>query len=278
MKKFISLFGIKKRRAEQRAEQVAQAAAARQKMFVEREARLESRKTVVDRFLDEKRRIANEQAKVAQEKDKAEVAQKNAVCPVCGSRNRIHKFAYIKGELDGSSKGSFSGGSSLFGSHYSGYSSGHIHGELDTHEVNECKDCGNQWKIVKPKHTSMCDYRYNPWSIVESEGLVGFLYRRLHYLLDETPEEREKEIEDISPCSPLCNFKNTPRMVLENLLYTYHFSWEGYGRRRDRDDFLLHTPICKDEESEKYNDDPYLFEFSEEDWEFVKRVVKYEAE
>ena len=66
MKKFISLFGIKKRRAEQ----VAQAAAARQKMFVEREARIESRKTVVDRFLDEKRRIANEQAKVVQEKDK----------------------------------------------------------------------------------------------------------------------------------------------------------------------------------------------------------------
>lgn len=267
-------FGIKKRRAEQ----AAQAAAARQKMFDEREARLESRKAIIDKFLDEKERAADEQAKKAQEKDEAEVTQKNAVCPICGSRNRIHKFVRIKGELNGSSDGSFSGGGNLFGSYYSGHSSGRIHGELDTHEVNECRDCGNQWEIAKTRHNFRCDYRLNTWAVSDSEGQVGFLYRRLHYLVDKTPEEIEKEIKSISPYNLLCNFKNTPRMVLENLLYRYHFSWDGYAHRRDEWDTLLHTPICKDEESEKYNDDSYLFEFSEEDWELIKRVVKYEAE
>lgn len=67
-------------------------------MFDEREARLESRKTIIDKFLDEKEREANERARVAQEKDEAEVAQKNAVCPICGSRNRF-KFSEEDWEL-----------------------------------------------------------------------------------------------------------------------------------------------------------------------------------
>ena len=264
-------FGIKKRKAER----AAQAAVARQKMLDEREARLESRKAAIDKFLDEKEQIANEQAKVAQERDEAEVAQKNTVCPVCGSKNRIHKFVRTKGQLDGSLGGSSSGYSSLFGGYSHGSISGKIHGELDTFEVNECKDCGNQWKVVEPRHKYLSDYRINTWSLDESEGNVGFLYRSIRRYREEP-----KKMEDLNEYSVVREFKDTPRMVLEYLLFSFHLSWRGYGVYDGDDDhyILYNTPIHYNEEKEDFNGDPYLFEFSEEDWDFIKRVVGYETE
>lgn len=259
-------FGIKRRKAEK----AAAIAEARQKMFDERQRTLEHRKYLIDGWLGKKNDDAYEQARKSQERDLKEVEKANSTCPICGSKNRIHKFVRTKGQLDGSLGGSSSGYSSLFGGYSHGSVSGKIHGELDTFEVNECKDCGNQWKVVEPRHKYLSDYRINAWSLDESEGEVGFLYRSIRRYREEP-----KKMEDLNEYSVVRKFKDTPRMVLEYLLFSFHLSWNGYGKYDDDDDHyvLYNTPIHYNEEKENFNGDPYLFQFSDEDWAFIEKVI-----
>ena len=64
---------------------------------------------------------------------------RNSNCSKCNSKNVLSKYERVKG------KGSFDmSGDFVFGI-------GSIHGSgkssIDTHKVNECGDCGNQWEI-----------------------------------------------------------------------------------------------------------------------------------
>ena len=250
------LFGIKKRK--QAREE------ARKKMLKDRKGLAESRKSSVNWFLNEKRAAAYVRAQEAYQKDVEQCDKKNAVCPICGSKNRINKFVRLQGSLDGKSQGSYGG--SLFGSY--GYSHGSIHGEMDTFQVNECRDCGNQWEVAKPEHSHISDYEYNPWSI--HSGDVGFLYRRIWSCLEE-PEK----LPEISTSHITNQFKGTPRNVLECLLYLYHTSWEGWGE----DDYdghyndLYGIKICRDEDNPNFNDDAYVFTFTDEIWKLIQQVI-----
>jgi hypothetical protein len=65
----------------------------------------------------------------------------NGTCSKCKSKIFVDKISKLKGQVNGSMYGS----SSIFG----GYTSGYLRGSIDTHEINKCNDCGNEWKKVK---------------------------------------------------------------------------------------------------------------------------------
>jgi len=73
-------------------------------------------------------------------KEKDRIKKLNEICPKCSSNKVVDKISQLKGEINGTSFGSMSFGS--------GYSSGSIHGSMDTYEINKCNDCGNEWKKV----------------------------------------------------------------------------------------------------------------------------------
>lgn len=254
------LFGIKKRRQEREE--------ARKKMLKDRKELAESRKSSINWFLNERSAAAYVRGQERYKKDREQCEKKNAVCPICGSKNRINKFVRTKGQLDGSLNGSSSGYGSLFGGYSHGSVSGKIHGELDTFQVNECRDCGNQWEVAKPEHTYVSDYSYDPWSI--HSGDVGFLYRSIWNCLEE-PEKLPK-----TSTSYITNqFKGAPREVLECLLYLYHTSYDGWGG----DDYEEHyndlygIKICRDEYSPNFNDDAYVFTFTDEIWHLIQQII-----
>jgi hypothetical protein len=76
---------------------------------------------------------------------RATYEKSNQKCPKCGSTKVVDKISRIQGEINGSSSGS---GSSFLGCG-SWSSSGSIRGEMDTNEINKCKDCEHEWKKVK---------------------------------------------------------------------------------------------------------------------------------
>ena len=73
--------------------------------------------------------------------EKKKVKDENDICPKCGSNNVVDKISQLKGEINGTSFGTMSFGS--------GYSSGSIHGTMDTLEINKCNECSNEWKKIK---------------------------------------------------------------------------------------------------------------------------------
>ncbi len=87
----------------------------------------------------------NKEYTITSEQHRKEVNDANSICPKCKSTKVNDRIKRIQGEINGLSSGSFSGG--LFGG--SGFSSGSIHGEMDTNEVNVCNECNHEWKKVK---------------------------------------------------------------------------------------------------------------------------------
>lgn len=252
------MFGIRKRIREAEARK----AAALEQMKAARAELMQTRKEIIDSFLERKREEMYAEAKKLHDADRERVHEKNLVCPVCGSKNRINKFVRVKGKLNGHSSRHVYGSSGLFGGYYSGGSSENVHGELDTLKVNECKDCGNQWEIEEPAHHCVSDYGDDLYS-VNSLSNLGRLYRTLSQTFEG---DRKAERNWITG-----QYEGTPKAVLEYLLYLYHFSWDGYG---DEDDTNFYgVPICRNENDPKYNADAYLFQFTDEAWNVIQKVI-----
>lgn len=72
-----------------------------------------------------------------------EAKRLNSVCPKCGGQRVGDRIKRQQGKIDGSIHGM----TSLFGA---GSIHGSIHGEMDTNEVNKCKDCEHEWKKHVP--------------------------------------------------------------------------------------------------------------------------------
>lgn len=262
----MDLFGIKKRRAEREAEEkriAEEKAAARQ-------ALLDSRQKLIDGWLKANSERLKAEARELWAKDLEQVKELNQVCPVCGSRNRIHKFVRTKGELNGESHSNFYGGGNFLGSSLVGHGSGKIHGELDTLQVNECKDCGNQWAVVEPKHKHVSDYVQNYHSPYD-DGRIDSLYRRIRDVVKDGKWPKEHVYHFLKP------FHDTPRMVLEFLIAVHFWSWCGPAWY-ELDDWstatkaqIFGTDCCKEGVEEHY-----LYQFSEKVWDIVKRLLKRE--
>lgn len=258
MKRYkFDLFGIKRRRAERQALEEARNA----KIKSDRQKVYDVRKTIIDDFLKLKYNYYRELAWKDYDKDRAKVKEKNQVCPICKSKNRIDKFLRIQGSLNGHSlgSGSFSGGLFYNSGNYT--HSGSIEGHLDTYVVNECKDCGNQWAKAEPKHAFVSDYDINPYDI--HDGNVGYLYRRI---IDAISKNEIKEHSILKN-----SFSNVDREVIEYLLYKYD-SENGY-KSTYFDSKLFGIPIIKDENDEHFNNDPYLFVLTDEIWDIVKMLI-----
>lgn len=254
----MDLFGIKRRRAEREAEarRIAEEEAAKRK------ALLEKRKKLIDGWIDHHNEEILEKGRKRQLEDIRLVEEINSKCPICGSRNRIHRFVRTKGELDGHSRGA------SLGKYYSSY--GHIHGELDTFKVNECKDCGNQWEVATPRHNYAKDYVVDYHSPYE-DGRIDYLYRRIKEVLKDGKWPKES-----SYVSTLEEFHNTPRMVLEYLIHTYFWSWSG-AHSLDLTESQYEAqkgPILGSWSEDDKDWDAYLWEFSDETWEIVQKLLK----
>jgi DNA-directed RNA polymerase subunit M/transcription elongation factor TFIIS len=88
-------------------------------------------------------------------------------CSKCGSLNVIDRISRLQGSLDGD----------LSGSQFFGFGSisGSLRGELDTNEVNQCRDCGHQWKKYSPNWE---------WSDSVLKDRVEKVYYALNYNKD----------------------------------------------------------------------------------------------
>lgn len=261
------LFGIKKRKAKREAEEARK----REEMLQARENRKEPRKKIVKAFLDADQNDRWERGKEAYLKDRELVDTQNNTCPVCGSKNRIHKFVRIQGELNGSINGRHTSYPGFLGSG-GGYGSlgGNIKGSLDTHEVNECRDCGNQWAIKKCQHASAYDYVSNHFAL-DYRGDVGYMYRRVETALteDEWPDDWFANLGRYDA------FRKAPREVIEYLFYLHFYQEERCYLSSDKDDYqIFRTNVCTNKNKAEYNDDEYLFEFNKEDWDLICRVLK----
>lgn len=263
------IFGIKARRAAKKAEQER----LEQERKEARKAFILKRKKIVKDYLEQKDLERWEKAQKLAEKDKQRVDRHNSTCPNCGSKNAVNKFVRLKGSLDGKLKGS------SYGSHYSslfggggrscGSIDGSIHGEMDTIEVRECRDCGNQWEIEKPAHAFTGDYVNNPYSI-GFEGEVDSLYRKIEAIVEDGKWPSDE---------PWCvrYFKDTPREVIEYLIFGYYF---GYGgpHRWYRDDNEIETifgiPATKDPEHLRPEVEGYEFQFTDELWDTIQKLIR----
>jgi hypothetical protein len=88
--------------------------------------------------------LINEIADKENKTDREQVNKHNNTCPNCDNSNEksiVDKISRVMGK--GTMSGSMSG--SIFGS--SGYVSGRS--ETDTHAINNCNECGHQWKKRK---------------------------------------------------------------------------------------------------------------------------------
>lgn len=72
------------------------------------------------------------------------VKDENGTCPKCQSKSVVDKISRLKGEINGQSFGSMTFGT--------GFSSGSIHGIMDTLEINKCNHCQNEWNKIEFKN------------------------------------------------------------------------------------------------------------------------------
>ena len=246
----IDLFGIRRRREERERLEEERI----RELKANRKRKIENRKAIIDPFLEQKSKEAEEAGKKEQEKELKECEAKNSVCPKCGGKNVINRFVRVQGKIDGHSHGYFGG------------SYGNVSGELDTLKVNECKDCGNQWEIAKPDSSRLSDYIHDDFSIYNYGSFIGFLYRRIDGIL----EKKDGEINRLEPMNLLIErYKSAPREALEYCLYSWYKIHEDdhYIHPNEK---ILGTKLVKDEKSPDFNADPYLFKLNEETWGIIE--------
>lgn len=270
------IFGIKARRkAKKEAEEKKELerVAEKKRIYQERKEKIDSYLKVYDEEFDAK---ANEEY----EKELKEIEERNSTCPKCGSKNIVHKVKRAKGEIHGEGNSSGFGyiGGSFLGIGGSFYSHGHstIDGELDTLQINRCKDCEEEWNIEEADGPS---YFGNAFSHYDS-FTPGFLYRRIeeYYELKYDPydvknkcnslEEMQQEfLEQYANGHHFDDYKKAPRYMLEYAIYqgfTEHYYYEDY---LDKKLFNYHS-----------DDDKYSYTMSDEMWEVVKKLVGWEGD
>lgn len=258
------IFGIKARQAAKQAEQER----LEQERKKARKAFIQKRREIVSTYLDQKHAERMELARKLEDDDLQHIQKYNSVCPNCGSTRAINKFVRLKGNLDGKLQGRSSGNSyhSILGGYgsFGGSINGSVHGEMDTMEVKECRDCGNQWNIMKPRHSYTSDYVNDHYSIT-SEGEVEDLYRYIKEALEGTWPSKEPWFTKY--------FKDTPREVIEYLIFKYYFSYRGPYRWHE-EKAIFGIPATKDEEHLRPEIEGYEFQFTEEVWIVVQKLLK----
>ena len=227
-----------------------------------REETGQARKELIDKFLEDERIRRCREGKKLHDEDIEAGNKKNSVCPKCGGTEVINRFVRIKGDISGSSSGWVSGGGGFLGSHFSGGSGGSIEGHLDTLKVNECSKCGHQWEISNPEHYFDTDYVEDNFDVYSHSSPIGTLYRRISKTVDDKENpEKWRYLED--------KYKDAPREVLEYCI----FRWSERDRIWDDSTDIFGIPLVDNEKSPEYNNDPYLFRFSDQVWEIVKTII-----
>ena len=236
----IDWFGIKRRKAEKEEKRKAEIKKAKQEI----EKRKEYRRNLIGPWLDKYTAERIKLGKESMDKEIKECEAKNSKCPKCGCEDVINKYVFGQ-KL---SKGSFSSPAV----------------NLESFKVNECKGCGNQWEIAKPEYHCYTDYTPDNYSPYDYSSHIGFLYRRIEGVL----EESEEKINEPEESKYLECYKNTPREVLESSLYlqAYH---DAYGEVKE----ILGTKIINDVMDPNYNDDMYLFKLSDKAWKIAKTFI-----
>jgi len=242
----------------------------------EKKKAYQERKDKILAYLKEYNTAIDAKSKEIYEEKKKEVDEKNSTCPRCGSKNVVHKVVRTKGEIHGTGNGGSYGsiGGSLFGLAGSISSDWHssIDGEIDTLQINRCKDCEEEWNIEELDE----DYgRINSAFSNYDSFKPGFLFRRIenYYEMKYDPydvknecnsldEMREKFFEKYSSCYYFEEYKKCPRYMIEYALYkgfTEHF----YGLEDlDKKLFNYHK-----------DDDEFSYTMSDEMWEVVKKII-----
>lgn len=242
----------------------------------EKKKAYQERKDKILAYLKEYDIARDAKSKEIYEEKKKEVDEKNSTCPRCGSKNVVHKVVRTKGEIHGTgSSGSYGSiGGSLFGFAGSVSSYGHssIDGEIDTLQINRCKDCEEEWNIEELDD----DYGRVSSAFSNYDSFKpGFLFRRIeeYYEMKYDPydvknecnsldEMKEKFFERYSRSYIFEEYKKCPRYMIEYALYK-GFTENFYGLEdMDKKLFNYHK-----------DDDEFSYTMSDEMWEVVKKMI-----
>jgi len=246
----------------------------------EKKKAYQERKTKILAYLKEYDIARDAKSKEIYKEKKKEVDEKNSTCPRCGSKNVAHKVVRTKGEIHGTGSSSSYGsiGGSLFGfaGSVSSYGNSSIDGEIDTLQINRCKDCEEEWNIEElDDDYGRVDSVFSNYNSFKP----GFLFRRIkeYYDMKYDPydvknecnsldEMREKFFEKYSNSYYIEEYKKCPRYMVEYALYkgfTEHF----YGLEdMDKELFNYHK-----------GDDEFSYTMSDEMWEIVKKMIGWEG-
>lgn len=242
----------------------------------EKKKAYQERKDKILAYLNEYYVAIDAKSKEIYEEKKKEVDEKNSTCPRCGSKNVVHKVVRTKGEIHGtgssSSYGSIGGSLLGFAGSVSSYGHSSIDGEIDTLQINRCKDCEEEWNIEELEE----DYGRVTSAFSNYDSFKpGFLFRRIkeYYEMKYDPydvknecnsldEMREKFFKSYSNSYYFEEYKKCPRYMIEYALYkgfTEHF----YGLEdMDKKLFNYHK-----------DDDEFSYTMSDEMWEVVKKMI-----
>ena len=272
------LFGIKARKAKKGAEKMAKEEKELLEAAEKKKAYQERKKMIID-FLSNYRKELQEKSYKRYAEKKKEADEKNSTCPRCGSKNVVHKITRTKGEIHGEGTSSSYGslGGSIFG--VSGYLSGNGHstidGELDTLQINRCKDCEEEWNIEEVEESLhygdvFCNY---------DSFAPGFLYRRVeeYYEMKYDPKDVKNEFNSLEEMHEdffnrysnsyyFDDYKKVPRYMIDYALYK-GFTEHYYGLE-DLNKKLFNY---------KKDDDEYSYQMSDEMWEVVKKMIGWKG-
>lgn len=283
------IFGIKKRRAEKkRLEEEKHLEEIRIK-----KQNYQERKKLIESYLSVYNKEQEEIAKKQYHKNCEYADKVNSCCPKCGSKDVIHNIRRTQGEIHGS--GSISGSSltsyGLFSSASHSYVSGSskIDGKLDTIPINKCNKCGNEWNIEKAKYPN-ADNIFSTYRSFAPTCLFNRVreYMKLEYNPEDITEEcnslEEKRDKYIEQCQTQYSYlwkyySDCPRYMVE---YAFFQELKDRPYLKDR----LCRIICEykemfsvDEDTDEYSvdedTDEYSFEFSDELWEIVKKIIRW---
>lgn len=262
----IDFFGIRRRRREKEERRLEEVRLAKEQY--------QERKKLIDKFLDEyHKKDYDERSKRFQESS-ARIKEENNACSKCGSKNVIQNIARIKGELHGEghsyhSSTSTSGLFSSYNLHYSG-SYSKVDGELDTHPINKCKDCGHEWHIKEAKMESSSDI------FSQYGGHAGFLFRRVREYVDlkydpynikeecnSLEEMQQKFTQRYKNYWLFKEYRDLPRYMLDLVMY------EGMSQSHSR--LKNVDPKFGYEEGM----DKYSYQIPPELWKVVKALISW---
>lgn len=263
------IFGIRaKRKAEKEAKEAQKIAEAQEK-----KKRYQERKAKIVAYYDDYYKKEDEKRREEFRKIKESVDFLNNTCPKCYSKNVIQSIVRGKGEIHGESSSTSFGGGSFLGFSSYGHGHGKIDGEYDTLPVCKCKDCGHEWNIKEAEMRNI----YDIFSTYSSSGPWSLYFRIEDYLeLKYNPYDEKEEFNSLEEkqenfCKKasehwiLKDYRAIPRYMIEYALY------QGLVEHEYRLENL--NKIYNYHEG----DDQYSYTMSDELWEIVKKILKWEG-